>query len=144
MPTIPENIRARFAALAADAARIPLNGDHDDPYADGPEFHAWAASALNLVLGVFGKDSPHYQRLSDHVTEASRTLVALRTLDACRGTFVGAKNDADGDHIFRLEARFTGEVFGDLVSAAKAAQLGADMRFGWRVAVGPSHSACLR
>lgn len=122
MSTIQDNIKARFSELATQAAKVPLKGDHDDRYADGPEFHAWAASALNLVLGVFGKDSPHYQLLNEHVTEASRTFLALRSLDACRGSFLGAKSDADGDYIFRLEAQFTGEVFGDLVSAAKAAQ----------------------
>lgn len=122
MPAITDSIKARFAELAAQATRIPLKGDQDDPYANGPEFHAWANSALNLVLGVFGKDSPHYQRLSEHVTEASRTYVALRALDACRGSFLGAKSDADGDYIFRLETQFTGEVFGNLVTAAKAAQ----------------------
>lgn len=122
MPTISDSIKARFAELASEAMRIPLKGDSNDPYADGPEFHAWAASALNLVLGVFGTDSPHYERLNTHVREATRTQGALRALDACRGTFLGAKSDADGDYIFRLQAQFTGEVFGDLVTAAKAAQ----------------------
>jgi hypothetical protein len=122
MRTIPDSIKARFAELAVQATQIPLTGESDDPYADGPEFHAWAASALNLVLGVFGEESPHYQRLNVHVKEASRTFIALRALNACRGSFLGAKSDADGDHIFRLEVQLTGEVFGDFVSAAKAAQ----------------------
>ena len=122
MPTVAQSVKARFSELAAQAERIPLKGDRDDPYAEGPEFHAWSASALNLVAGVFGKDSPHYQQLNAHVVEAARTYVDLRGLDRCRGAFFGAKSDAEGDHIFRLEATFTGEVFGDLVSAAKAAQ----------------------
>jgi Domain of unknown function (DUF4145) len=121
MPTISDAVRTRFAELATQATRIPLKGSSEDPWADGPEFHQWAASALNLVLGVFGQSSPHYQRLSELVTSATRSFVKLRALDACRGTFLGAKSDADGDYIFQLEARFTGEVFGDMVTAAKAA-----------------------
>jgi hypothetical protein len=122
MPSIAENIKARFSELAKEAERIPLKGDRDDEYADGPEFHAWAASALHIVAGVFGKESPHYQQLSMHVTEAGRTFVDIRNLDRCRGAFLGANRDAQGDFLFRLEANFTGEVFGDLVTAAKSAQ----------------------
>ena len=121
MASITENVKARFAQLAEEAQRIPLQGDSADPYADGPEFHAWAASALHLVAGVFGEESPHFKQLSAHVQEAARTYVDLRGLNRCRGAFLGAKSDADGDYIFRLEATLTGEVFGDFVTAAKAA-----------------------
>ena len=97
MPAIPENIKARFAELAVQAESIPLIGDHDAPYTDGSEFHMWATCALNLVLGVFGK--AHFQRLDDCVKEASTLSLRLRFLDACRGSFLGAKSDADDNFI---------------------------------------------
>lgn len=123
MQTIAKQIKSRFTQLANEAEQIPLRGDHDDSYSDGPEFHAWAASALSLIHGVFGNDSPHFNRLNSAITKASEnTFVPLSRLDACRGVFLGAKSDVEGDFVFRLQIQFTGEVFADFVSAAKAAQ----------------------
>jgi hypothetical protein len=67
------------------------------------------------------REFPHFKQLSIHVKEAERTYVDLRGLDRCRGAFLGAKSDVDGGYVFRLEATLTGEVFGDMVTAAKAA-----------------------
>jgi len=73
------------------------------------------------VAGVFGKDSPHFERLNTQVTDATNGYVVERKLNACRGAFRGAKADVDSDCVFRLETQMAGEVFGDFVSAAKLA-----------------------
>ena len=41
--------------------------------------------------------------------------------EACRGIFQGAKSDVDGGYLFDLQTSFSGEIFGDIVSAAKTA-----------------------
>jgi len=121
MTKVSEAIKARFEQLAADAARIPMKGDREDPWTDAPEFHAWASSALNIVEAAFGKESPHTIRLEAIVKIATNGYVTLSQLNACRGAFTGAKNDVDGDYVFRVEAQVAGEVFGDFLSLAKAA-----------------------
>ena len=121
MQIIPQQIKARFAQLAADANQIPMRGDSSDRYSDGPEFHTWASSALSIVQAVFGKTSPHFDHLNAAINIAKGSYITERQLNGCRGAFLGAKNDVDGDFVFKLEAQFAGEVFGDFISAAKAA-----------------------
>jgi hypothetical protein len=60
--TVQEQIKNRFAELAEQGQRIPLRRSSSGSYslADHAPFYAWVSSALNLVQGVFGKDSPHY------------------------------------------------------------------------------------
>jgi hypothetical protein len=121
MSALPLQIKARFAQLEVEGSKIPLRVTRGDSVAEEAEFHAWAASALNLVAGVFGNDSPHFESLNKQVTEATNGYIVERKLNACRGVFRGAKADADGDFVFRLETQIAGEVFGDFVSAAKLA-----------------------
>jgi len=121
MATIQDQVRTRFDQLASEVENIPLGGDDVFPYADATRFYAWASSALNVVQGVFGKTSPHYERLNAEISGIANNCVYPERLNACRGTFLGAKSDVDGGFVFNLETTFTGEVFGDIVSAARAA-----------------------
>ena len=121
MPSLAPTIKARFSQLEEQGNRIPLQGDPGDSWADGPEFHAWASSALHLVDAIFGSQAPHTVRLKSAIETASNSYVSLRQLNACRGAFAGAKADVDGDFVFRLEAQVAGEVFGDLITLAKDA-----------------------
>lgn len=98
-----------------------MRHDSDDPYADQQAFYAWISSALNVIQGVFGKASPHYERLNAEVETIHHNYVSERRLNACRGIFLGAKSDVDAEFVFRLETSITGEVFGNIVSAAKTA-----------------------
>jgi HEPN domain-containing protein len=76
---------------------------------------------MNAIRGVFGQDSPHYQRFEHEMSSITNNMVWERKLYSLRGIFLGAKSDVDGGHLFMLEASFTGEVFGDFVATAKAA-----------------------
>jgi len=96
--TIQEQVKLRFAELAEQAQRIPLRRDSNGNFstADQASFYAWASSALNLVQGVFGKDSPHYERLHAEIDQIISNFIEEKHLNACRGLFLGAKSDVDG------------------------------------------------
>jgi hypothetical protein len=118
MAQIQEQVTKRFEDLAKQAQQIPLvNNSHAAPQ----QFYEWATSALNVIQGVFGKDSPHYVRFEAEMAVIDNNYVYDRRLDALRGIFLGAKSDVDGGYLFGLQTSFSGEIFGDLVSAAKAA-----------------------
>lgn len=116
MTVIQDQVVKRFSELAAQASHIPVQGN-ESRHAEPQAFYAWAASALNVVQGAFGKDSPHYIRLEAEMSAISRNFVSERHLQACRGIFLGAKSDIDGGYLFNVESSFTGEIFGDFHSA---------------------------
>ena len=123
MATIQDQVKLRFVQLAEQSNKIPLNMSprSNIKTADQASFYAWASSALNLVQGVFGKDSPHYERLHVEIDRISNNFIEEKHLNACRGLFLGAKSDVDGGYLFNLQMSFSGEIFGDFVTAAKAA-----------------------
>lgn len=121
MPITHDQIISRFSELATEADQIKSQGRADNLVADPKDFYAWVSAALNVIQGVFGKESPHYERLNAEVSHINNNYIDLNHLNACRGIFLGAKSDVDHGFIFNLEAAIAGEVFGDFVSAAKSA-----------------------
>jgi hypothetical protein len=121
MPQIQEQIIKRFDDLAKQAQQIPLQGEESNCRAAQQHFYEWATSALNVIQGVFGKESPHYVRLDAEMSRIEHNIISKRQLDACRGIFLAAKNDVNGGYLFNLQATYSGEIFGDFVAAAKAA-----------------------
>ena len=120
MSAIQDHVVKRFAELAFQADEIPVGGRSGDLVED-KAFHAWAGAALNAMHGVFGSSSPHYVRMESALSRISENYVHDRTLQACKGIFLGAKSDVDGGHIFRLSVTLSGEIFGDFVAVAKVA-----------------------
>ena len=120
MVKVHEQVTTRFAELAKQAEQIPLIG-RDLPQASHQQFYSWATSALNVIRGTFGKDSPHYMHFEAELSMIEHNHVWSERLDAIRGVFLGAKSDVDGGYLFDLQASISGEVFGDFVAAAKAA-----------------------
>ena len=122
MSTIPGSVIHRFEQLANQGASVPLRGnDPRQRWAENQEFYAWSSSALHLLHNVFGKDSPHYERLQAEVMRIQGSYVGEDHLKACLGIFLGAKSDVDGGFLFSVQTTISGEIFGDFVSAAKAA-----------------------
>lgn len=113
-------IAQRFKELAQQAEAIPVVGRDSRQASHGP-FYAWATSALNLLQGVFGENSPHTLRFKVELDHIINNNVWEDHLHSIRGIFLGAKSDFDGGYLFNVEAALTGEVFGDFVTAAKAA-----------------------
>lgn len=78
----------------------------------------WATSAQNLILAVFGKESPHYTNFIVAFKEGSGYDHSVNVL---KGIFLSAKADFEGGYVFDVDLRVSGEVFGDFVAMAKHA-----------------------
>ncbi len=120
MSPTQRQITERFAELASQAEAIPLVGSNGDLASD-KQFHSWAVSALHAIQGAFGKDSSHYLRFEHELSAISSNIIYERRLNVFRGIFLGAKSDVDGGHFINLQTAISGEIFGDFVTAAKAA-----------------------
>ena len=120
MANLKSQISQRFKELEDQGKAIPLDGS-GSRYASAGPFYAWAASVLSLLQGVFGENSPHALRFKAELDRIVNNYINERHLQAIRGIFLGAKSDFDGGYIFNVEVALTGEVFGDFVTAAKAA-----------------------
>ncbi len=122
MSNVPEAIVRRFRELEAQSRTIPLRPTHaSDPAADPEQFYAWASSAASAIQGTFGTESPHYRSFQAEMATIQNNYVWSKRFESIRGIFLGAKSDIDGGHVFDLERSISGELFGDLVSLAKAA-----------------------
>jgi hypothetical protein len=121
MADLKSQIAQRFKDLAEQGRAIPLLNDQGSMHASPSSFYTWATSVLNLLQGVFGENPPHAIRFKRELDSIEYNYVDETKLDAIRGIFLGAKSDFDGGYIFNVEAALTGEVFGDFVTAAKAA-----------------------
>ena len=114
MPKVQDQIIRRFAELEAQCRAISLTREPDGDgtsYAHQEQFYAWVTSALNAIQGVFGNESPHYQRFEKELGSINNNYVRDRKLDTFRGIFLGAKSDVDGGHLFALQTSFSGEIF---------------------------------
>jgi hypothetical protein len=122
--SLSEQVAKRFAELEAQGQAIPIKraarGEGMDS-ADPEEFQRWASSAMHLVASVFGPDTPHYRNLAA-AYENFRGYAS--DVPPMRGVFLAAKSDYDGGYLFSLQAAVSGEIFGDFVTAAKAALSG--------------------
>lgn len=121
MANLKSQVDQRFKELEKQGREIPLLDRGASPNANPGAFYAWAARALNLLQGVFGEKSPQVTRFKTELDHIQNNYVTERKLDATRGIFLGAKSDFDGGYLFNVEVALTGEVFGDFVTAAKAA-----------------------
>ena len=122
MTQVPEQLVLRFQSLDAQRKSICLLSDGEDSiHADPEEFYAWVSSAMHAIQAAFGRDSAHYQSFQAEISAIQNNYIWERKFRAISGIFSGAKADVDGGHLFDLERSVTGEIFGDFVSAAKAA-----------------------
>jgi hypothetical protein len=96
MATIQDAVKKRFNELAEQAQNITMLKGYSQKIADHKLFYTWASSALNLIYGVFGKDSPHYERLYAEINGITNNYISEFHLNACQGLFLGAKSDVDG------------------------------------------------
>jgi hypothetical protein len=88
------------------------------PYYSSDEWSAWATSVMNLLEGAFGRESVHFANFKALYDKYGGWTSQV---DSAKGIFTAAKCDFEGGYIFKLEARISGEIFGDLVVLAKEA-----------------------
>lgn len=119
--SLNERVAKRFAELATQGLAIPVKrastpGGWDS--VDSETFQRWASSAMHLVASVFGEDTPHYVNLA---AAYKRFNGYASDVTPVRGVFLAAKSDYDGGYLFSVQATISGEIFGDFVTAGKAA-----------------------
>lgn len=110
----------RFTELAASFSELQFHAnDGFEGYHVLPgDWKRWATSAQSLILAVFGESSPHYQNFVASFAACDGWQKQVLEL---RGVFLSAKDDFDGDYVFNVDLRVSGEVFGDFVTLAKEA-----------------------
>ena len=96
----------------------PNGGGMTGSHVDAGEWKRWATSAQNLILAVFGEQSPHYQNFLQAFQDCSGYDYMIRPLF---GIFQSASDDFSGGYVFNVDLRISGEVFGDFVVLAKQA-----------------------
>lgn len=123
MTKVQDQILKRFAELQRQGQGIALRHEvnSSEQRADSQQFYAWASSCHHAIQSVFGEDSPHCINFQNQLSKISSNFVWESNLASIKGVFLGAKSDVDGGYLFHLQASLTGEIFGDLVTGAKAA-----------------------
>lgn len=112
----------RFAELSDQVRSVHLlSHPNNFYYADPKAFYAWSSSALNAMVAAFGPESTHAVGFKVELEKIKQNVVQQRQFETIQGLFLGAKSDVDGGFVFHLERSLAGEVFGDMIAAAKVA-----------------------
>ena len=117
---LQETITKRFAELQQQANNFDYRQQRGSTltYADHTQFQQWATSALNLLSGVFGKDSPHYTNFAQFYKHAGQ-MAYPSNVQPLQGILNAAQSDYAGGYLFSVKAQISGEIFGDFVVLAK-------------------------
>ena len=113
-----DKFERRFNELNESFKKLPYeSGKHDSSrWVPHGKWEHWGTSAQNLILAVFGENSPHYKNFLQAYSKCTGFDHHVDTLHAI---FLAAKEDFDGGYVFNVELSISGEVFGDFVSLAK-------------------------
>lgn len=118
---INETFQRRFDELEKSVLSLPFKATEYDcstQYVSNDIWLRWATSAQNLILAVFGPQSPHYINFVDALKKCRGYADEVNPL---KGIFLSAKDDFQGGYVFNVELRISGEVFGDFVALARTA-----------------------
>jgi hypothetical protein len=99
-------------------ARRFVELDERIPFTNPVQWQQWATSVQNLILAVFGAESPHYRNYSSVYERCCKSNGVYGEL---KEIFASAKEDFEGGYVFDVELRVSGEVFGDFVVLAQTA-----------------------
>ena len=115
---IDPTVARRFSELEAEMNALRPYTSSSGPAYETSMWKQWATSAQHIIRASFGEDSPHYQHFA---SEYTKCMGWGDEVDALKGIFRAAKADYDGGYAFSLQARISGEIYGDFVVLAKAA-----------------------
>lgn len=115
-----EHFGKRFNELSDQMDNLPLYQSSEGRYTSyqTTAWRQWSTSVMNLIRGVFGKDSPHYEHFEQGYQQCAGYTDEV---DGLKGIFRAAKSDFDGGYLFNLQASISGEIFGDFIGLAKSA-----------------------
>jgi hypothetical protein len=111
-------IQKRFIELQDSSSSIKITEPDSSgaQYVDFPSYMKWITNVQNLIIQVFGENSPHYVNLLK-ITDKFRRRAS--EFEAVKSIFMAAKEDYEGGYLFDLEKSISGEILGDLISLAK-------------------------
>lgn len=115
--------KKRFTELEEQLTKLPHRPNHggmSGTHVPSGFWEKWATSAQNLILAVYGKESPHYINFSKELNHCRGYDDHIRSLG---GVFRSAKEDFEGGYVFSVDLKVSGEVFGDFIVMAKQALL---------------------
>lgn len=108
----------RFSELEKSFQSIPhKNAEYgSETYVPDGKWQGWATSVQNLFRAVFSEASPqwvNFKSAYNNCKGSGHDVAALNSL------FLAAKDDFDGDYVFDVDLRISGEIFGDFIVLAK-------------------------
>jgi hypothetical protein len=108
-------LRQRFKELDEEVEKV-WRGPPGNMNVNYEAWWKWITSALSLLESVFGVESSHHQNLrSIH----DKFNFQSYQIEGAIGVFRAARRDYESGYLFHLEARVSGEIFGDFVTLAK-------------------------
>lgn len=108
-------IRQRFKELDEEVEQV-WRGPPGNMNVDYQAWGKWTTSVLSLLESSFGTKSPHHQNLR---TICDKFNFQSYQIEGAVGIFRAARRDYESGYLFHLEARLSGEIFGDFVTLAK-------------------------
>ena len=108
-------IRQRFNELDEEVEKV-WRGPPGNKNVDYEAWAKWTTSVLSLLGSSFGTASPHYQNLR---TICDKFNFQSYQIEGAVGILRAARRDYESGYLFQLEARVSGEIFGDFVTLAK-------------------------
>lgn len=115
---IDKVISKLFAELESQINGLSASNNGFGPYYESSSWRQWATSAHHILRVIFGEDSPHFRNFAAAYTNCSGSEDEV---DGLKGIFLAAKADYGGGYVFSLQARVSGEIYGDFVVLAKTA-----------------------
>ncbi len=107
----------RFTELETAYSALPIkNSSTFGSYVSTGDWQKWATSVQNLLLAIYGEQSPHYNNFLKAFNQCSDHDYDV---DVLKGIFLSAKEDFEGGYVFNIDLRISGEVFGDFVTLSK-------------------------
>lgn len=97
---------ARFKELIERGHQVPVHKTQINRFVDNKAFHAWAASALNILEMVYGIDATYTKRLRDTIDSDSHRVIALE--DAI-GIFTSAAEEFELGFLKRVRREVADE-----------------------------------
>ena len=108
----------RFNELKTQLDAMPFcrNDGMSGTHVPSGIWQQWATSAQNLILAVFGENSPHY---SNFLAAFKNCVGYDYHVNVLKGIFLSSMEDFEGGYVFNVDLRISGEIFGDFIAMAK-------------------------
>jgi Domain of unknown function (DUF4145) len=113
-----ELIEKRFKELEEGIGRVGFTQNQLGTWVESGSFAQWATNVLNLLSGVFGSDSIHFENFKKVYDSFGSSRSEF---ERAKGIFRAAKSDFMGGYAFSVEASLSAEIFGDFIALAKQA-----------------------